>query len=259
MKRGKISVVINTYNAEKHLEEVLQSVAEFDEVLICDMQSTDRTLEIAEKYGARVITFERGNCVSAEPARTFAIQSAMYHYVLVVDADELVPPALKERLYRVIEDEENAPHGIYIPRKNYFLGRFMKSLYPDYQLRFFIKEGTRWPEFVHTFPTIQGRTERLDSKNLEEAFIHLSDDSIFSRLEKTNRYTENEVMKKASKHYGIGALVFRPLWAFFRTYIQKAGFRDGMQGFIYCCLDAIYRFITVAKIIEHHQKSKGSK
>ena len=99
---NKISVVINTYNAERQLAEVLESVKNFDEVLICDMESTDSTLEIAARFGCRVVTFPKGDCVSAEPARTFAIQSAAHHWVLVLDADEIVPDALREYLYKVI-------------------------------------------------------------------------------------------------------------------------------------------------------------
>ena len=75
-QENKISVVINTYNAERDLEQVLKAVKDFDEVLICDMESTDATLDIARKYGCRIVTFPKANHKSAEPARTFAIQSA---------------------------------------------------------------------------------------------------------------------------------------------------------------------------------------
>lgn len=101
-KENKISVVINTYNAEQHLNRVLDAVKDFDEVLICDMESTDSTLEIARRHGCRIVTFPKGDAVSAEPARTFAIQSASFHWVLVVDADELVTPELRQYLYRRI-------------------------------------------------------------------------------------------------------------------------------------------------------------
>ena len=92
----RISVVINTYNAEQHLEEVLQSVTGFDEVVVCDMESTDHTLDIARRYGCHIVTFPKANHKSAEPARTFAIQSATSPWVLVVDADELVTRELRE-------------------------------------------------------------------------------------------------------------------------------------------------------------------
>lgn len=81
----KISVVINTYNASKYLERSLEAVKDFDEIVICDMESTDDTLDIARKYGCKIVTYPKGNHVSAEPARTFAIQSATSQWVLVVD------------------------------------------------------------------------------------------------------------------------------------------------------------------------------
>ena len=85
----KISVVINTYNAERHLERVLDSVEGFDEVLICDMESTDSTLAIAQRRGCRVVTFPREHYTIVEPAREFAIHAAKGPWVLVVDADEV--------------------------------------------------------------------------------------------------------------------------------------------------------------------------
>ena len=96
---GKISVVINTFNAEKHLQKVLDSVSGFDEILICDMESTDSTLDIAKRYNCKIVIFPNKGYLSAEPARTFAIQSAANNWVLVVDADELITNSLRQYLY----------------------------------------------------------------------------------------------------------------------------------------------------------------
>ena len=95
-----ISIVINTYNAERHLAKVLESVKDFDEVVICDMESTDGTLSIAKSYGCKIVTFPKQNHTIVEPARNFAIQSATHPWVLVVDAYEIVPKALRDYLYR---------------------------------------------------------------------------------------------------------------------------------------------------------------
>ena len=95
----RISVVINTYNASQHLAEVLETVKDFDEVVICDMESTDNTLDIARKYGCKIVIFPRGNYQICEPARQTAIDAASSKWVLVVDADELVTPELKQYLY----------------------------------------------------------------------------------------------------------------------------------------------------------------
>ena len=112
-----ISVVINTYNASKYLAEVLETVKDFDEVLICDMESTDNTLEIAERYGCRIVIFEKKDYNIVEPAREFAIHQAIHDWVLVVDADELIPVALKDYLYKKIK-EPNCPDALLVARKN---------------------------------------------------------------------------------------------------------------------------------------------
>lgn len=248
-EENKISVVINTYNASKFLARVLDSVKDFDEIVICDMESTDETLQIAQQYGCKIVTFPKGDCVSAEPARTFAIQSASCKWVLVIDADELVTPALKEYLYEMVSHED-APRGLWIPRKNYFMGQFMHCFYPDYLLRFFIKEGTEWPPYVHTFPTVKGRQDKIPAKRKDLAFIHLANDNMRLRIDKTNQYTESEVEKKKDKHYGIAALFYRPFFRFFKAYILKGGIRDGKAGLVCACMEGVYQFVAVSKILE---------
>jgi glycosyltransferase involved in cell wall biosynthesis len=249
---NKISVVINTHNAESKLAQVLDTVKGFDEVVICDMESTDHTLEIAGKYGCKIVTFPKKDYVSAEPARTFAIQSASHKWVLVVDADELVTPALKDYLYERISHAD-CPAGIYIPRKNSFMNIYLSSLYPDYQLRFFIREGTVWPPYVHTFPKVNGTLEHIPEKREDLAFIHLADYTIRNVIGKMNQYTENEMVKRADKGYGMAALFYRPFWRFFLYYFLKGGIRDGKYGFIRGCFDGIYQFVLVSKIIENRK------
>ena len=251
-EENKISVVINTYNAERDLERVILSVKDFDEVLVCDMESTDHTREIAQRLGCRIVTFPKANHQSAEPARTFAIQSAAHPWVLVVDADELVTPELHDYLYQLIA-EPDCPAGLYIPRVNRFMGRPLTCAYPDYQLRFFIREGTEWPPYVHTFPKVNGRLDYLPKSRREMALIHL-DDSLTSALEKNNRYSGNEALKKAHRHWGAGALIYRPLWRFFRAYVIEGGWHDGVRGLIYAGLRAIYHFEVVAKMIENREE-----
>lgn len=251
---NKISVVINTYNAEKHLQRVIDSCKTFDEIVVCDMESTDSTVAIAKKNGCKVVTFPKGTCKSAEPARTFAIQSASSKWVLVVDADELIPPRLHDYLYQHIA-KSGCAEGLYIPRRNLFMGKELRCAYPDYQLRFFIKEGTEWPPYVHTFPKVNGRLERIPKGLRNLAMLHLADDSIHSIMEKDNRYSDNDVDKKAKKQYGVGALIWRPFWRFFKCYVMEGGWRDGKRGLIYAGLKGVYQFELVAKIIEKRSKA----
>jgi len=257
---NKISVVINTYNAEQYLVQVLDAVKDFDETLICDMESTDRTVEIARRRGCRIVTFPKGNHVCAEPARTFAIQSAAFHWVLVVDADEIVTPQLRDYLYKRIATGD-CPEGLYIPRRNMLLGRYERGFAQDHQLRFFIREETTWPPYVHTFPTVQGRTEKIPANDDGICLLHLCDETVGQITAKNNRYSDGEVEKRANRHYSVWALMLKPAWKFFSELVLRGGFRDGTRGVIKAGLKATYQFTLIAKIIEKRlrQEAEGKR
>ena len=190
----KISVVINTYNAERHLLQVINAAKGFDEIVVCDMESTDNTLAIAKSMGCRVVTFEKKDYNIVEPARQFAIEQAAFPWVLVLDADEIVSEELRTYLYNHISKPACA-EGVAIPRKNYFMGKFMHACYPDYILRFFKKEMTTWPAIIHASPIVKGRIIRLPRSRKELAFEHLANDSIATLNSKNNVYSDNEIVK----------------------------------------------------------------
>lgn len=243
----KISIIIHTYNAEEFLERVLHSVSNYDEIIICDMHSTDNTIEIAEKYNCKIIYHE--NVGFADPARTYAISQASHNWVLVVDADEIVPSELQQYLVSMIKKHPNLG-GIRIPRKNYLLGRFMHSAYPDYILRFLKRDGTIWPPTVHSQPHVDGDIYDIPQNRKDLAFIHLSNEPIRLVISKMNTYTNFEVERRKSKHYTFFSLLFEPFVRFLRFYIFKGGFRDGLPGFIWAYMYAYYKFITIAKVLE---------
>lgn len=245
---SKISVIINTYNAERYLERVLEATKTFDEIVVCDMESTDSTREIAALYGCRIVTYPKAGCMSAEPARTFAIQSAQNDWVLVVDADEIVSLELHDYLYEFIKDP-NDIKGLYIPRQNYTMGVALPSSYPDYQLRFFVREGTEWPPYVHTFPIIKGRAAYIPKKNKMLALIHL-DDSTSASIVRLNNYTENEVEKRHITHVSWAKLFFSPIFRFFKSYVLKGGFLYGKAGYVQAVRGFIYKFTLLCKCYE---------
>lgn len=253
-----ISVVINTYNAERFLRRVLESVKNFDEIVVCDMESTDHTLDIARQYGCRITIFPKANYHCAEPARQHALDFARGPWLLVVDADELVTPQLRDYLYRRISSPD-CPQGMWIPRRDRVLNQLRRVRGRDYQLRFFIKQGTTWPPYVHTMPHVQGRVERVDPRERDVEFIHLAENYVGETVEKLNRYTEGELEKKSDKQWGLGALLWRPWWRFFKSYVLARGFLDGMPGFISSVLDGFYQFVLVAKIIERRIKVRQQK
>ncbi len=251
----KISVVINTFNSERFLDACLKSVATFDEIVLCDMHSTDQTCAIAEKYGCRIVYHERTGFV--EPARNYAIAQASNEWVLVLDSDEVVPDALREYLYRFAEQSEHTEYAaLRMPRKNYFFGKFMHGDYPDYIVRLIRKSKCDWPVTIHARPNINGRTASIPSRRHDLAIVHLANESVEARLAKINVYSDKELLRRSGQHFSVGKAFMKCSWRFLRFYLIKGGFRDGKAGFTYAALNACYKFTTIAKIWERQSLSE---
>lgn len=247
----KISVVINTYNASDYLPKVLETAKGFDEIVVCDMESTDETVEIARRYGCKVVVFPKGDRNICEPARNFAIQSASNPWVLVVDADELIPGALREYLKEFVKAPSGYA-GVMIPRKNYMLHKFMSSSYPDYQLRFFKKAGCDWPPTIHSVPTVAGPVMKIPGARKDLALIHLSS-TIHKSLRRLNEYSDNEVVRRKGESVTIFKMFAEPAFRFFKTYIMKGSIRYGKVGLIQAQKNAIYKFMVLSKIYENER------
>ena len=240
----KISVVIQTYNSEQFLERVLNSVKEFDEIVVCDMYSTDRTIEIARKFDCKIVYHKKTDF--CEPARNFAIHSATYDWVLVVDSDEIVPADLKDYLYTLLR-EQRAIGGVWIPRKNYLMGKFIHGDYPDYILRFFRKQNAFWPPYVHAVPRVEGKVIRVPRNKKELAFIHLVNNPLELKLNKLNIYTSKEIPKRTGQKYTFLSIFYAPAYRFFKSYIfscRLSCIGNLSQSFIAICIVfLLYLFI----------------
>lgn len=250
----RISVIIHTLNADKFLERVLESVKGFDEVIVCDMHSTDRTLDIAQKSGCKIIFFENPNTGHAEPARSYSISQATSEWVFMVDADELVSDELRKYLYETIKEKPEIG-GLRVARKNYLMGRFMRSAYPDYILRFFKREGTVWPPTVHSQPILKsGIVLDIPKNRMDLAFIHLSNEPIQMMLNKMNIYSNLEGDRRKNKKYTYFSLIIEPAIRFVRLYFLKGGFLDGIPGLVWARQHANYKFVTIVKVLESRVK-----
>lgn len=247
-----ISVVIQTYNARKYLKQVLAAVKDFDEIVVCDMESTDDTVEIAKAFGCKVVTFPKGNYNICEPGRDFAIHSASNRWVLVVDADEFVTPELKDYLYDYIEHPEH--DALYIHRKNLFLGKWIKASYPDSQLRFMDHTKATWPPTIHSVPTIEGTVGQMP-KDPKYALVHAGV-SVKGQIAKMNEYTENDLVKRGQKNASLVKMIFSPMWRFIKYYFFEGAILEGRAGFIKAMFSANSKFYYLAKVYERHVNEK---
>lgn len=247
----KISVIINTYNASRYLRQVLESVKNFDEIVICDMESTDNTLEIANDFGCKVVTCPKGNHRICEVARDFAIHSAANKWVFVIDADEIVPDKLHDYLYEYIKND-NFNDALAVGRQNLFMGKRI-DYHNDYQLRFFRQDRATWPPVIHSRPIIDGKVSKIPAKD-GLMLLHLDDPTISSRLEKMNTYTDYEMQRRLKRKFPVIKMLFRPLVFFFKDYILKGKIRHGKRGVINSYMSAIYQMILMSKIIERQMK-----
>lgn len=255
MHKIPVSVVINTYNAARQITETLESAKDFDEIVVCDMESTDNTVEIARKYGCKTVTFPKGQYNICEPARDCAIHSASNEWVLVVDADEVIPAALGEYILKLL-GSANDKSAYFVPRKNIFLGEFIKSSFPDFQLRLLNQKKSVWPPTIHSLPVVDGKIGYLP-KDTGLALVH-NGLTISTELKKIDVYSGNDLTKRNKKTVSLFQLIFSPMWRFVRYYFLKGACLQGRRGFIKAMFSSHMKFYYLAKVYEREVAERES-
>lgn len=237
-----VGALIITYNEEDMLREALESISWADEIVVVDSYSDDNTREIASEYTDKVFTREFDN-FSAQ--RNHGLEKIESDWIFVLDADERVSEDLRLELLAVIE--ENGCDLYEIPRKNYFLGKWIKygGWYPDYTPRLFRnKFGIRYIGEVHEKPDFVGETGKLKND-----LIHYTYKDITSYISKVNHYTSLSAIK-SSKNPSIFYVMFRPIIEFFKVYLFKKAFLLGREGLILAMVSSISKFLKYAKLWE---------
>ena len=254
-----ISGLIHTLNEEDHLRYALGSLRPWvDEVVVVDMHSDDRTAEIAESLGARVIQHERVGY--ADPARAFGVVQCRGDWVMMLDADELVPEPLSRRLLEIAHAERY--DAVDIPRRNYLLGRPMRAtgwgLDQDRHIRFFRPEAVTFSPDIHAFmaPAPGARVVRLEPDE-RLSVVHYNYIDLSDFVDRLNRYTTIEAQQAAERGARATPMMAlqRAVLEFGRRYVRAHGYRDGWRGFYLSVLMAGYRFVSVAK--QHEAESTG--
>lgn len=239
----KISATIITFNEQANIARAIESLRCCDEVVVVDSGSVDRTVEIARHLGARVLE---------HPWEGFAVQknvaadAARYDWILSIDADESLSEALEAEIWQL--KKTGPEYDAYtVPRLARYLGRwiFHSGWYPDRKIRLYDRRKGRWVgDYVHERVVVNGTVGHLKSN-----LLHYTCDSLTQHLETMNRYTTLAAEQLVAEGVKIGwrHLLFDPPWTFFRTYVLKLGFLDGLEGLTIAYMAAMYNFVKYTK------------
>lgn len=255
--RQTLSVVLATFNEEKNLGACIESFKDIaDEIIIVDGSSTDKTVEIAKKYGARVrVTTNKPNF---HINKQMAIDLATKDWILQMDADERLSEELAHEIKEVLEKDNKEFDGYWMPRKNWFLGHFLMKggQYPDYTIRLYRKGKGRLPQKdVHEQAEVTGEVGYLKS-----ALLHYPYSSFRNYLKKWNFYNnffanqikdeqkEKNILQKI--FYAFMYLLVRPAHWFLITYFRHKGFMDSWQGFVFCLFSALRFPVSYIKYLK---------
>lgn len=241
MSKIKISAVVNTRNEEKNIDTCLKSLNFVDEIVVVDMESEDKTKQIAKKYTDKVFDYEKIDYV--EPARNFAISKAKGEWILIVDADERIPRSLAVKLMEIAED--NQADFVRIPRQNIIFSQWIKHSrwWPDYIIRFFKKGRVEWQDAIHSIPITSGKGINLPEEK-EFSFTHHHYTSIEQYLNRSLRYSRQQAKELLESGYTLDArdMFFKPIGEFLGRFFAGEGYKDGLHGLVLSLLQAFSVF-----------------
>lgn len=246
----KISVVINALNEERNIKVAIESVKWAEEVIVCDMHSSDKTAEVAKEIGAKVFFHQREEYV--EKARNFAISKAANDWVLVLDPDEQIPESLAKRLQEIAAEMKQIDY-VRLPRNNLIFGHFMTAAmwWPDYNIRFFKKGKVKWGDKIHRPPQTFGPGLDLPADE-KYAIVHHNYGSISQFLQRMDRYSsiQAEELLRTGYKFDWKDLLEKPLSEFLSRFFAGEGYKDGLHGLALSLLQAFSFLIVYLKLWE---------
>ena len=249
-----VSVVVIVKNEEKRIGFCLESVKWADDIVIVDDMSTDRTVEIARRYTDRI--FQRKMDIEGVH-RNYAYSQAKNEWVLSLDADETVSPELKEEIARTVKEDTGSGHAVFaIPLRNYIGDYWVKwgGWYPAYKDRLFRKGRFKYEEVgVHPRVIYDGKSGRLKGD-----IIHYSYENFSELIDSLNGQTTKEAQKWSSgrKKMSFLTVLWRALDRFWRSYVAKKGYRDGIIGLMVAVNGGFYQILSYAKYWESNARPK---
>jgi glycosyltransferase involved in cell wall biosynthesis len=236
MREPRLAVLVVARNEEENLAACLHSCRFADErVVVVDASSEDATLEIA-RLEADVVSVRAFDNFANQ--RNAALGLASADWVLSIDADERITPELAAEIRSRVADSSNTCVGFRVPIKSEILGRPFgySGTQQDLPLRLFRRDRGRWTGLVHETVVIEGPVGRL-----RHALEHHTLKSIRVFLGKIDHYTTLEArdLHRAGRRFRTSDVALRPFWTFLKLYLGKQGFRDGIEGLMFCALSGV--------------------
>ena len=250
-----ISAVIITRNAGGQLGPCLESLAFADEILVVDSDSSDNTVALAQAAGARIV---QQPWLGFGPQKQFAVGLARHDWVLCIDADERISPALADAIQQQLQRRDQPICSYTMARCNRFLGRWLRhgEGYPDWSLRLFHRQHAGWSDdLVH-----ETVLSRVAVQRLAGDLLHDSAETLTRYLEKQNRYTSLAAQRlhQSGKQVNGLRLLLSPALRFFKFYVLRLGFLDGLPGLIHICIGCMNSFSKYAKLLELNRMGKST-
>lgn len=249
MSKIRISAVVNTRNEELVIASCLNSLGFCDEIVVVDMESSDKTKEIASQYTHKI--FNHPNVGYVEPARNMAISKATGDWILVVDADEVITKELAKKL-KEISLEEKADF-VRIPRKNLVFNRWLKysRWWPDFNVRYFKKGAVTWKDEIHSIPVTVGTGINLDDQE-SLAIEHHHYKSIDEFILRSLRYSNQQAKELIDSGYHFDAkdLISKPFGEFLSRFFAGEGYKDGVHGLVVALLQFFSILLIYLKVWE---------
>lgn len=245
-----ISVVYVFFNEDQKLETSLKSIEGLaGEVVIIDIGSSPILQKIAKRHQAKVYHHPFVHFV--EQARNFALAKAKGDWILVLDPDEQVTPALKEKLKEVVARDVFS--AVNIPRKNIFFGRWIAhtNWWPDRHIRFFKKGKVNWKNIIHSYPQVSGEVLNLPAEE-SLAILHFGYQSINEFISRQIRYSgiEAKSLYEDGVRFSWPSFFWKPTREFLVRFLRHRGFLDGFYGLALTILMMIYQMTVLVKIWE---------
>lgn len=241
-KNITLSVALAVYNEEENIGRCLASVKDIaDEIIVVDGGSSDNTVAVAKKYGARVIKTTNPPIFHINKQK--ALDAAHGEWILQLDADEAVSKELGKEILETISSHF-VPNGYYIARHNYFLGNWLRKggQYPDYVIRLFRRGSGKFPQkSVHEQVEIDGHVGHLE--NAMEHYSYTSISQYWSKARTYIKLSAAELKEKPNGHSvatAVSYMLVKPVTTFFAIYVRHKGFVDGWRGFLFALFSALH-------------------